>query len=133
MIELDYVAIEKEIVSLEEEIWEALKENDVKMFLDLVSPEALMIWEGMRVSGHKFAEVVSKVKVSEYLIDDVVVKIVDENRVFINYLLQLTCIQEFTDMSGCFTVSSLWTKTKDHWQMVFYQDTRIMLEDRYII
>lgn len=115
------------ILSLEEQMWQAAKNADKEQFSHLVSPEAVMVCGGYRCTGAEYAELVSDFGISDFEISDPEIVHEDEKIVQVHYIVKTTAdTPENADLSGAFHVTSTWRNTHGKWQLVFNMDSRIM-------
>ena len=65
-------------LELEIEMWEAAKNRDADRFLEIVSPEAIMVCGGYRCLGKEYAEIVRDFDCRSYSIDQFEIVYADE-------------------------------------------------------
>lgn len=124
---MDDLMLEEKIINLEKQIWEAFATGNSKLFGNLVSKDALMVCGGFRETGSKYASIVSQIRLQKYELYDFIVRKVEANAILINYIVNVEAFDKVLD--GKFRVSSLWVKSGEKWQMVFNQDSNLILNE----
>lgn len=116
-------SVEEKIKDLETQMWEAFANGDSKKFSKLVSDDAMMICGGIRESGREYAKIVANVRLDSYEISEFFTKLVSNELVMTNYIVKVMCHD--SSISGTFRVSSLWILSKNKWELVFNQDSKL--------
>lgn len=119
--------MEKNIFELEQKMWQAALNNDQNTFLQLVSPDAVMVCGGFRCSGAEYAEIIKDFGISSFEITDFETVAEAEDLVQIHYLVRTAAdLPETADLAGQFHITSTWAKKNDVWTLIFNMDQRVM-------
>lgn len=118
--------MEKQMIQLEHDMWEAVLRRDIQAFRNLVSPAAVMICGGYRCLGSEYAEIVSDFHIRKYEINGMEVISSEKNEVVLHYVLKIEADdRKDKDLEGLFHVVSIWKKGPKAWNLVFNMDSRI--------
>jgi hypothetical protein len=83
-----------------------------------------MVCGGERNTGSEYAEFVPIIKIASYTMDNIELKIVNQDVVLINYVVNVYCDGKSPEIEGCYYVTSLWSRSNGRWTLVFNQDSR---------
>lgn len=121
--------MEKNIYELEQEMWNAAANRDKEAFLQLVSPEAVMVCGVFRCSGADYAELIKDFGISSYEITNFETVSETEQLIQVHYIVKtIADSPETADLAGMFHITSTWAKKNDAWKLIFNMDQRIMGE-----
>lgn len=115
-----------EIKQKELRMWEAAKSRDSIKFLELVSPDAVMICGGFRCTGLEYSYIIKDFDLANYVISDFEIVNETENMCQVRY-----CIETFVedskniDLQGQFHITSTWKKIDEDWKLIFNMDSRM--------
>ena len=114
-------------LTLEKEMWEAAKNRDAVRFLELVSPEAVMVCGGYRCTGKEYAEVIRDFDCRSYSLEDYEIVHADETSFQVHYLIKTEVENEQNrDLAGMFHITTTWAFFNGNWQVIFNMDHKIM-------
>lgn len=118
-----------EIYELERKMWDAAVSGDKSTFLDIVSPNAVMVCGGYRCTGAEYAGFIGDFGVAAYEISGFEMTAESDDMKAVHYIVNTKADRpENADMAGKFHVASVWKKTDSKWRLVFNMDSRIMGE-----
>ena len=118
--------MERQIIQLEQDMWEAVLCGDVHTFQNLVSPNAVMICGGYRCLGSEYAAIMSDFHIQAYTIRNMEVIDSEENEVILHYIIKIEVEdKDDKDLEGLFHVVSIWKKRRNAWKLVLNMDSRI--------
>lgn len=121
--------MEKIIFELEQKMWNAAAKRDKETFLQLVSPEAVMVCGGFRCSGADYAELIKDFGISSYEITNFETVAETEQLVQVHYIVKtIADSSETADLAGMFHITSTWAKKNGTWKIIFNMDQRIFDE-----
>ena len=121
--------MEKNIFELEQKMWKAAAGSDKETFLQLVSPEAVMVCGGFRCSGADYAELIKDFGISSYEITNFETVAETEQLVQVCYIVKTSADSpETADLAGMFHITSSWEKKNGSWTLIFNMDQRVMGE-----
>ena len=121
--------MEKIIFELEQKMWKAAAGRDKETFLQLVSPEAVMVCGGFRCSGADYAELIKDFGISSYEITNFETVAETEQLVQVCYIVKTSADSpETADLAGMFHITSSWGKKNGSWTLIFNMDQRVMGE-----
>lgn len=119
--------MEKIIFEPEKKMWEAAAERNKETFLQLVSPEAIMVCGGFRCSGADYAGSIGDFGISSFEIQDFETIVETPTLVQVHYVVRTTAdTPENADLAGLFHVTLTWQKRGESWVLVFNMDSRII-------
>lgn len=119
--------MEKIIFEPEKKMWKAAAERNKETFLQLVSPEAVMVCVGFRCSGVDYAGSIGDFGISSFEIQDFETIVETPTLVQVHYVVRTTAdTPENADLAGLFHVTSTWEKRGESWVLVFNMDSRII-------
>ena len=119
--------MEKIIFEPEKKMWEAAAERNKETFLQLVSPEAVMVCGGFRCSGADYAGSIGDLGISSFEMQDFETIVETPTLVQVHYVVRTTAdTPENADLAGLFHVTSTWQKSGESWVLVFNMDSRII-------
>lgn len=119
--------MEKIIFEPEKKMWEAAAERNKETFLQLVSPEAVMVCGGFRCSGAEYAGFIGDFCISSFEMQDFETIVETPTLVQVHYVVRTTAdTPENADLAGLFHVTSTWQKRGESWVLVFNMDSRII-------
>ena len=119
--------MEKNIFEFEQKMWQAALDNDKITFLQLVSPDAVMVCGGFRCSGAEYAEIIKDFGISSFEITDFETVAAAEELIQVHYLVRTAAdLPETADLAGQFHITSTWAKKNDVWTLIFNMDQRVM-------
>lgn len=122
--------MEKEIIQLEYNMWEAALHRDADSFKSLVCPNAIMICGGYRCMGSEYADIIQDFYISGYSISSMEVISSGKDEVILHYILRVDADKEsHKDLEGLFHVVSVWKRTGEEWRLIFNMDSRIPEHD----
>ena len=117
-----------EIYELELNMWEAAKNRNSKLFLDVVSENAVMVCGGYRCTGKEYSEVVDVFDCKTYEIEHFEIVNEDVDSIQVHYLICIEVNDDAnSDLGGMFHVTTTWKKILDKWKVVFNMDQRIIM------
>lgn len=118
------------IIVLENKMWTAAKNGDVKSFLQLVEADAVMICGGFRCTGADYAEFIRDFGITAFEISGFEIVYETENIMQVHYIVKTTADSpENADLAGAFHVTSTWVLKNEEWKLVFNMDSRIYDEN----
>ena len=118
--------MEKQIIQLEYDMWEAALHKSADEFRKLVKPEAVMICGGYRCTGSEYADIIADFNISGYSISNMEVVSSGNDDVALHYVLKVEVEDSGAkDLEGQFHVVSIWKKFEDQWWLIFNMDSRI--------
>lgn len=121
--------MEKNIFELEQKMWKAAAGRDKEAFLQLVSPEVVMVCGGFRCSGADYAELIKDFGISSYGITNFETVAETEQLVQDHYIVKtIADSPETADLAGIFHITSTWAKKNSVWKLIFNMDQRIFDE-----
>lgn len=119
--------MENIIFEYEKKMWEAAAERNKENFLQLVSPEAVMVCGGFRCSGAEYAGFIGDFCISSFEMQDFETIVETPMLVQVHYVVRTTAdTPENADLAGLFHVTSTWQKRGESWVLVFNMDSRII-------
>ncbi|MBQ8010418.1 MAG: nuclear transport factor 2 family protein [Oscillospiraceae bacterium] len=117
---------QNEAITLEHRMWKAAQNRDAAAFLEIVSPEAVMVCGGFRCTGKDYAEIIRMFDCKSYEIQEF--EIVHEDAVSfqVHYLLKMEVEDvQNSDLAGTFHITTTWHCTDGVWRVVFNMDQRL--------
>lgn len=114
---------------LEEKLWDAAKNRDAIVFLEVVDKDAIMICGGYKCSGAEYAEIIKEFDVARYTISDY--EIIEESESYcqVRYLIEIEVAnRRNADLEGLFHITSSWKMMDGTWKLIFNMDSRINYE-----
>lgn len=115
------------IKELETAMWNAAKNRDASVFLEVVDEAAVMVCGGFRCSGAEYAQIIKEFDVAQYYISDF--EIIEENDQIcqIHYIIETKVSdRKNEDLEGKFHITSTWKKTAGVWKLIFNMDSKIL-------
>lgn len=113
-------------LSLEHRMWKAAQNRDAAAFLEVVSPNAVMVCGGCRCTGSEYAEIVRMFDCKCYEIRNFEMVHEDERSFQVHYILQMEVgDKRNSDLAGTFHITTTWKCTDGVWNVVFNMDQRI--------
>lgn len=115
------------ILQYEQQMWESAKSNDKTAFLQIVSPNAIMVCGGYRCTGIEYAEFISDFGISSFEIKDFEIVYETDSTIQVHYIVKTEATSsENADLAGLFHITSTWKKQNEKWQLIFNMDSRIV-------
>lgn len=115
------------ILKLEDAMWCAAKNGDAATFLQIVSPDAVMVCGGYRCTGAEYAEFIRDFGISDYEISNFEIVHETDKTVQVHYIVKTAADSpENADLAGMFHITSTWAELDDGWKLVFNMDSRIL-------
>lgn len=115
-----------EIKEREKSMWEAAKNRDAEVFLEIVDRGAVMVCGGARLTGAEYAQIIKEFDVAEYEMTGFETIMVSETVCQTHYLISITVAEEKnSDLAGRFHVTSTWKRISGNWRLIFNMDSRI--------
>lgn len=113
-------------MELENSMWKAAQNRDAEKFLQIVSPEAIMVCGGYRCTGKEYAEIIRSFDCKSYDIDSFEIVNEDDNSFQVHYILKMQVENiRNRDLEGEFHITTAWHFTDGSWRVVFNMDQRI--------
>lgn len=120
--------MKENIFSLENAMWQAARSCDAAAFSQLVSPDAVMLCGGARLTGAQYAELVAGYGISDYEISEFEVLCETDSHIQVHYIVRtIADCAENADLAGLFRVTSTWEWQDSAWQLIFNMDQRIYI------
>ncbi len=117
-----------DIFSLEDAMWQAAKNCDAATFSQLVSPDAVMLCGGARLTGARYSELVAGYGISDYEITEFEVLYETDCRIQVHYIVRtMADSPENADLAGFFRVTSTWERKDGAWRLIFNMDQRFYI------
>ena len=117
----------KEALILEENMWKAAQGRDPKAFLDIVSPDAIMVCGGFRCTGAEYAEVIREFDCKAYGINNFEIVNEDADSFQTHYILTMEVSDERNlDLAGTFHITTTWHREGGCWKVRFNMDQRVV-------
>lgn len=118
--------IQEYVKHLEISMWEAVVNNDINKFFELVSKDAIMVCDGYRCSGEEYSQFIPYFKNIKYDILNYETILITNDIVQNHYVINTsTDNQESMDLCGTFHITSTWKKINSNWILIFNMDSRI--------
>lgn len=119
--------MEKQVIQLEHEMWEAALHRDADAFKRLVSPTAVMICGGYRCSGSEYAGILENFYISGYSMGNMEVVSSSDDEVVLHYTLRVHVENaRDKDLEGLFHIVSIWKRSGGTWRLILNMDSRIV-------
>jgi len=115
-----------EALALEHGMWEAARNRDAERFLQLVSPEAIMVCGGFRCTGREYSEIIRAFDCKCYRIENFETVHETDDSVQVHYVLSMEVEREENrDLAGTFHITTTWKRTDGSWKVIFNMDQRV--------
>ncbi len=114
------------IYELEVRMWEAAKHRDPEAFLEVVSPDAVMVCGGQRCTGAEYARIIPEFDCASFILEQFEIVNQDVDSVQVHYVVR-TQVSDPTnqELAGTFRVTTTWRNIEGNWKAVFNMDHRI--------
>ena len=104
----------------------AAKNRDAKRFLEIVSPEVVMVCGGYRCTGKECAEIIRIFDCRSYSIEHFEIVHSDEASFQVHYIIKTEVGDERnSDLAGTFHITTTWVSAGGRWKVVFNMDRKI--------
>lgn len=114
------------IYELEVRMWEAAKHRDPEAFLEVVSPDAVMVCGGQRCTGAEYARIIPEFDCSSFVLEQFEIVNQDVDSVQVHYVVRTQVSDPANqELAGTFRVTTTWRNIEGNWKAVFNMDHRI--------
>lgn len=114
------------IYELEVRMWEAAKHRDPEAFLEVVSPDAVMVCGGQRCTGAEHARIIPEFDCASFILEQFEIVNQDVDSVQVHYVVRTQVSDPANqELAGTFRVTTTWRNIEGNWKAVFNMDHRI--------
>ncbi len=114
------------IYELEVRMWEAAKHRDPEAFLEVVSPDAVMVCGGQRCTGAEYARIIPEFDCASFVLEQFEIVNQDVDSVQVHYVARTQVSDPANqELAGTFRVTTTWRNIEGNWKAVFNMDHRI--------
>lgn len=116
----------EQFYALELRMWEAARRRDPEAFLQVVSPEAVMICGGYRCTGAEYARLIGEFDCASFSLEQFELVNRDAATAQVHYVIRTEVSNpENRDLAGTFHVTTTWRLMDGAWRVVCNMDQRV--------